>query len=551
MFDNERIKVGNSFICVTNYELHESEELEAPFMVFNPVNHKLELHTLYYDKENKCMYLPMVDIWWVRRCLGEKYYQRLDANPYKTFEPVQIKYKPRDERQVEFLKFMVGLEDYSDNADKNQLSLNAGTGSGKTYCSIATICYFRINSMIITASNSLLTQWEKNILEYTSMNSKDICRISGSDMCNMILMGNSNKANNAKIFLCSHGTLRSFGDRYGWDKVNQLFLHLGIGLKFYDEVHSNFDNCMMIDYFTNVYKTYYVTATPGRSNWKEDKIFQISLKNVPAISLFVESEKRTSYIAVKWNSNPTPQVISACKSRMYGLDRNKYMEWLTKNPEFYKMLHVMMHEMVMPVLRKGQRVLMYIGTNNGILRVYHWIAETYPELIRDIGVFTSLVSKEDKLKEREKRLLLSTTKSAGLGEHIEGLKMTIVLAEPFKSEILARQTLGRTRDNNTIYIEMVDLGFIYTRKFYTSKISTFNKYAKDVSDMTIDKYELNRRNTSAEEDEDKWQRCPLRLADNRFNFEGVLPQNDSKISSPYRCPISFHKKHQNPNNGNL
>ena len=50
------------------------------------------------------------------------------------------------------------------------------------------------------------------------------------------------------------------------------------------------------------------------------------------------------------------------------------------------------------------------------------------------------------------QLYLSTTKSAGLGEHIEHLKMTIVLAEPFKSNVIAQQTLGRTRDKNTVYI---------------------------------------------------------------------------------------------------
>ena len=53
------------------------------------------------------------------------------------------------------------------------------------------------------------------------------------------------------------------------------------------------------------------------------------------------------------------------------------MEYLTNNPEFYKMLRVIMD---MVIKCKG-RVLMYIGTNNGILRVYHWIAENYPEFI--------------------------------------------------------------------------------------------------------------------------------------------------------------------------
>ena len=40
MFDNQRIKVTNTAIIVDNYTLHESEELEHPFQIFDPVTHK-------------------------------------------------------------------------------------------------------------------------------------------------------------------------------------------------------------------------------------------------------------------------------------------------------------------------------------------------------------------------------------------------------------------------------------------------------------------------------------------------------------------------------
>ncbi len=95
------------------------------------------------------------------------------------------------------------------------------------------------------------------------------------------------------------------------------------------------------------------------------------------------------------------------------------------------------------------RGLFYIGTNQAIINVYRWIGENYPQLVGDIGIYTSIMDKEQKQKEREKKLLLSTTKSAGLGEDIHDLKMTVVLAEPFKSKVLARQSLGRTRDSDT------------------------------------------------------------------------------------------------------
>ena len=550
MQDN-RIKVTNTAIIIDNYELHESEQLEHPFQIYDPVYHRMNYLGFYYDKENKRIYLPGgLDLWWVRKAINEKYYTRIDPYPYKKISNIRMKYKPRDNEQLETLKFTAGLEEYDGNQYAPQLSINLSTGKGKTYCSIATIAFYQIKSIIITGSNSLLTQWEQNIIEYTNLNSSDIFRINGSDICNMILNGSSNKAENASVFLCSHGTLRSFGDRYGWDKVGELFKKLGIGMKFYDECHTNYDNMLMIDFFTNIFKTFYVTATPGRSDWKENHIFQISLKNVPNIDLFDENkDPHTSYIALKWNSNPTAMDISKCKSSMYGLDRNKYMEYLTKKPEFYELLRVIMDL----VIKCKGRALLYIGTNDGILRVYYWICQNYPEFIGDIGIFTSLVSKEDKMKEKKKRLLLSTTKSAGLGEHIEGLKLTVVLAEPFKSDIVFRQTLGRTRDPNTIYIETVDLGFKYTKKYYYAKLPSANKYAKDVSDMTMDKYELKKRSDNLKIERTHWQQSPIELCDNRFDFDSVVPEyiknDDKQMPGVPFCPIKFIENDINSPNG--
>lgn len=543
MYENNRIKVTNTAIIVDNYDLHSCEELERPFTSYDPIRHKSEMKLLHYDEENKRLYIPGgYDIWRVRKALDEKYYTRIAPTPYKFMEGnIMINAKPRDEYQVEALNFMCSLNGYEDNASLSQLTLALNTGKGKSYCSIFTMGYYRIRSMVITNSNSLLSQWESEITKYTNIPQNKIVRISGSDYCNMILNGTSGKANNGFIYLCSHGTLRSFGERYGWDKVTQLFEYLGIGIKFFDECHLAFENMFLIDYYTNVYKTFYVSATPGRSDWKENRMFQISLKNVPMIDLFDENnDPHTSYVAIKWNSNPSPQQLHACRHPVYKFDRNKYVDYVTKKPEFYDMLRIIM-DLVKRAVSDGGRVLIYIGTNEGVLRVYKWIADNYREYICDIGIFTSLVSKEEKLKEKQKKILLSTTKSAGVGEHINNLKMTVVLAEPFKSEVLARQTLGRTRDDNTMYIHCVDMAFVYIKKFYYNTRHIFEKYALDTSESPIDSYELRRRAQILEEERDiGWRYHPISLYDNRFDFDklGI----DPKETPGPKCPIKIFPK---------
>jgi hypothetical protein len=181
-----------------------------------------------------------------------------------------------------------------------------------------------------------------------------------------------------------------------------------------------------------------------------------------------------------------------------------------KNETFWMVMRVIMD---MYLKCKG-RGLFYIGTNEGILTVYNWIMMNYPQLIDQVGIFSSIVSGEEKMRMKNKKLLLSTTKSAGLGEHIEGLKMTVVVAEPFKSQILTRQTLGRTRDKDTVYIELVDLGFKYTRNYYYAKLPVLNKYALSVSDTTMDGYELRQRaQRIIEKQEKKMSMCPIYYID--------------------------------------
>lgn len=533
--EEDKIIVQNTSIIINNYNMGDSSELEDIFRIYDPATHKCQIFGMYYEEKSKRLFLPSgLDLWKIRQYFNQKYYKRKNHHDFQMINDIMIKYKPRDEQQQEALRFMVGVGEFENNSYNPQLSVNLNTGKGKTYCSIATICYFKIKSIIIAASNSLLSQWKSEIIHYTNIKPNEVISLTGSDSINMILMGKSKKAQDGKIFLCNHSTLKSFGDNYGWDNVYKLFEILGIGLKFYDEAHTNFENMLMIDFFTNVYKTYYVTATPGRSNWKENRIFQLSLKNVPGIDLFDENnDPHTGYVAIKWNSRPTPQDLSRCRN-MYGLDRMKYVDYITRNLNFYAMMHIIMEL----VIKCKGRCLFYIGTNEGILRVYYWMANNYPEFIGDIGIFTSLLSKEEKLKEKNKKLLLSTTKSAGLGEHIEGLKMTIVLAEPFKSEIIARQTLGRTRDPNTIYIELVDMGFRQIQKFYYSKLPIFNKYANDVSDTIIDQYELKRRAELIIDNRRTKAEIPIELGDPRFDFESVIPKSNKDIGKP-EVPIEF------------
>lgn len=506
----------NSAIIINDYDKGDIPTLEYNFYTWDPITHTKNPLGMFYSRQTRQLFLPRgIDLYFVKNQLysANKDYKpiawtKIDPYEFDIFtDPIGLRYQPKDDRQKEALRFMLCKGRYENNINRSQLSVNLPTGAGKTYCSTATICATGIKSIVITAQGGILEQWKDRILEYSNIKESDICRLEGSATLNRILNNNSIYMDK-KIYLVTHSTLKSFGDTFGWAAVGELFKTLRIGIKFYDEAHQNFSNMCMIDFFTNVYKTYYVTATPSRSSSDEKRIYELYMKNIPSIDLFDEdSDPHTTYMPILFNSNPGPADVMYCSNRIYGFDRLKYIEYCTRdtNTNFW----IVFDWVFQLIYSHGGRALFYIGTNEAIMRVYNHIIGRYPELVNDIGIYTTL--SDDKQEEKKRKYILSTTKSAAAGEDIADLKFSVVVAEPFKSEILARQTLGRTRNPNTYYIELVDLGFKYERKYYYAKQEIFNKYAERTLVRKVGRLQYEDLAINTKESHDKRLKQALRF----------------------------------------
>lgn len=480
-----KIEVRHTCIVINDYKFGDCKKLEGYFTIKDRVTYKTYYVGIHYNEETKQLYLPRgIDIYLVERLIGDRAVMVGKPDPYEYID-VKLKYLPRDDVQKEALRFMLGEKEYSRNKTKSQLSVNLNTGAGKTYASIAAIAYLGIKAIVITSRTGWLEQWRDCIVEYTDIKPKEIAMISGAPSVNKLFKQGGDQY---KIFLANDSTLRSYAESNGWESIGELFRHLKIGIKIFDEAHLHFENMSMIDYFTNTMLTYYVTATPARSNEDENRIYSYYFKNVPGIDLFdEEKDPRTKYLAMSFNTHPSALQISQCKNN-YGMDRNAYTNYVVDRPMFHNLMHIV----VDICLKTKGKVLIYIGTNAAIVKVRNWIVENYPELEHHIGIYTSLI-KDNKRAQLDKKIILSTTKSCGAASDIKGLAKTIVLAEPFKSEVLARQTLGRTRDRGTMYIECVDEGFSQIKRYYYHKRPIFEKYASDTAHMRMSDNDMNKR----------------------------------------------------------
>lgn len=483
----DKIVLKHSRIEINNYEMGDAPKLEYLFSVWNPTYHQSFLKAIEYDEENKKLIIPRgFDINYLRNTFVCEPVVDKKSDPYIDSDPLPIKYLPKDGRQLEILKFVLGKEKYYYTKTKSQLSCNSGTGTGKTFITIAAMCYTGARTIIIINSIDWLNQWKSKIFEYTQLTEKQIYMISGASSIYKIL---NRDPLQYQVILASHATIRSYGDTNGWDKVDELFKYLKCSFKVYDEAHLYFDNICKIDYHSNTKKTLYLTATPARSSKEENQIYQMYFKNIPSISLFnEETDPHVNYCAMHFNSHPSALDIKRCQNQ-YGFDRNKYVSYVVNRPNFLKLVTLLI-DMVHNI---NGKILIFIGTNAGIKVVYDYIISQFPFLNGHVGIYTSASEKETKELNLYNKIILSTTKSSGTASDIKDLRCVINLAEPFKSEVLSRQTLGRCREDNTLYIDVVDTGFFFTKKYYESKKPIFSIYAKTCKDIYINDDELENR----------------------------------------------------------
>lgn len=481
-----KILVKHSRIEISNYDLGDNPQLEYIFSIWSPIYHKSFTKGIEYNEEKRKLIVPRgIDISWLENQFCENAVIDKKCDEFINVNPIPIKYLARDDRQMELIKFLLGEGKYAYTKTKSQLSCNSTTGSGKTFVTVGAICFSGSRAIIIANSLNWLDQWKDKILEYTPLNEKQIYRITGSGSINKLLCRDPLEYT---IFLASHSTIKSYGDKHGWNAVDDLFKYLKCSMKIYDEAHLYFDNILKIDFHSNIKKTIYLTATPKRSNKDEDTIYQLAFKNVPSIDLFdEETDAHVNYIAMHFNSHPSPQDIYKCKN-MYGFDRLAYTNYVVHRPSFNYLLTVLIDL----IINNNGKALIYVGTNQAIKVVYDYIITQFPFLNGSVGIYTSIV-KNNKIEQLYKKIILSTTKSCGAASDIADLTITINLAEPFKSPVLARQTLGRCRANNTMYIDIIDQGFFFTKKYYKDKKPIFSQYAKSCKDVVFTDEELESR----------------------------------------------------------
>lgn len=476
------IKAHHSHYLVSDYEIGDAPFLEKSLSVKDEwFNYKPK--GFYYDEETKDLYVPRgVDPEFIRNQLRRDIDVIFQCDKYETTS-FRLLVEPRDDYQRKGLSFLLGEGDYIYTKTRSQLALTLPTDSGKTYTAIASLYFLKMKAIIIVHQNRIKEQWKKSILTFTSLKEDDIGDITGTTVVNKIMKADKI---NEKIFLITHSEINAYAKKNGWNSITRLFLKLGVGVKIYDEAHLNFDNILKVDFFTNVKKTFYLTATFNRSEREENKLFNFCFSDIPKYGVEVKKSKRKHvvYVSVLFDSKPTLDDKAHCKGRKSSLDRNRYSDYLFSKDIIFDVILYAMH-----ILRDNEGKIMILSSKiSSVEQVYHFMKDAFPD--KKVAMYHSKLSKEENEKINDADIISATPKAFGTGFDLKGLRSLIML-EPFSSTVNADQYSGRLReygpDDNTFYVECVDKGFSSSEKMYKRRLKVFKQKCKKLLELTYRK----------------------------------------------------------------
>lgn len=477
-----KIDVFQTHITINDYMMGDSISLERMLSYYDDITHQRVYVALKYIEEEKKLIIPRsISIPFLEMEFNHTANFNKYSNPYdKIF--FMLKTQPRDDLQRETIAFLLGKDNYFYTKKFSQIGLNLKSTLGKTYCTIAALSELKMKTAIILHNSALLHQWAERIMEYTDMVEDEIYTISGADSIKKAL----NPKNQAKhkIYLMSHKTLTAMAKSNGLNSIGELFQLLRIGVKVFDEAHLEFYNILRIDFASNVYKTIYLSATTGRSDHKEDKIYHVTFRDVPFFGKEVNEEvdPHIYCTVIRYNSHPDYSEQSACKTKR-GFSAMAYCHYcFTKGLTMFLDAFFMALDIAM---KHDGKVAIIVPSNDRIRELEKHIVARYPDA--SVGIYTSII--EDKVKrekELECKIILSTTKSLSTGNDISDLTF-LINTEAFSSPILAGQLPPRLRPipgRKVMYFDIVDMGFIDCRRQLDSRMKVFRKDCKKV--MMVD-----------------------------------------------------------------
>jgi superfamily II DNA or RNA helicase len=346
-----------------------------------------------------------------------------------------------------------------------------------------------MKALIITHVDNIRDQWYNAFLKFTNIKEDRMFNIVGSSTIQSILKGEVD----ADIYFINHKTILSYAQANGWESVGDFIKKLKIGIKVYDEAHLCFRNILRTDMFSNVYKTFYLSATFDRSDDKESRIFKKAFANTERFGRgcdgYVDRDKNIIYVPLLYRSEMNERDQAKCMTN-YGFSFNRYLDIMLSEYND-KLLNMVLYAIHLCNKIEG-RVLITTSTVESI-KIFKELINKYVGKTKYVGLYYSGLSseeKEDVINNAD--IIISTIRGNGTGSDIKRLR-AIINIESFSSPIIANQLAGRLRpygNEDSYLFDIVDLSHNSLNNQYKSRLKQMKLKCKDIRALKV-KYVYN------------------------------------------------------------
>lgn len=483
---SKHIDVYNTHIEVYPYKKGECFDLEKTLStyiftrrIYKPFAFKINNNVLFLPKG---INVGALELKFRSRACYHK-----DSDPYEKFKiPIHLRTSPRDEIQEKSIDFLTSTGDFRFYRNNTQYILNLKTGYGKSYCAIAAMTFFKIKTIIFIHRNQLEVQWLNYIKEYTDVKDDRICILKSATQLDQMLDGKLDY----DIYISSHQIMTMYGNKNGWDKIRDIFKKSNIGLKIFDESHLYIENLMSIDFNSNTFLTYYLSATMERSDKKENSIVKIVFGSAFKWGSRISSiNQNLIYVPIIYNSHATEyENFWIRKNGIFSSFR--YIDYALKSNSSFYLINAL-HFVLEDIKRRGIYGQVLIVTPRiDTVEIIEKLLKENVEDPENVKCIYSKNSHDENIENASAKWISSTIKSTGVGFSPPNLQCLVCL-EPVSSSILFKQLAGRLDrfipGEKTYFYDLVDISLDdVTKNYNNTHLSHMRNVAKEVDVINLE-----------------------------------------------------------------
>ena len=473
------IRVTNSGLIISPYTKYKSSLIESLTAKYDPIYHKMVPVSGFYDEDTSSFSTYNMDLSMVH---GQFPNYEVIYEPENSLRKLDSNYSMKDE--IEFTETQNHLlaQSLQYLQRYHKVFINVPPGTGKTLMTIELISQLNAKSIIYCYSSKVLSQWESELDEHTDIRSKNILILESSATIEKIRLGTA-KADISKIdiFLLTPKLADSYCKQYGWDKLNEIYNILGIGVQVIDEAHRRFGSTIRINAHTNPRYHVYLSADFNQANYENRTQFFKAFRDVPVVgfnSNEMEKLRHIKAVVCEFDSAPDPLNYMEITGNKYHWDLFKYVKYQHSVGRVYGIVRHIITKIIQtdPKMDKPYKVLVLLNMMNHVDDYTAKLKMDFPN--RTVGRYHSQVPDEEKQQALDADIIVSTYQSFSTGVNIIKPNIRHCISTAPVDIVSNNQAAGRCRQIEgmwSFYWMIVDLGFEYCVKNLTRSLAYLQK----------------------------------------------------------------------------